>query len=299
VSSEAHIAVMQHTRPGQFEYQQESLFKHWCYYNGAVRNVSYTCICASGHNSAVLHYGHAGAPNDRQIKDTDMCLFDMGGEFRCYASDLTCSFPASGKFTADQRIVYEAVLAAQWAVMAAMKPGVCWVDMHELAYRNILTHLLAGGLVHGGTVEELLEADIASVFMSHGLGHMIGIDTHDTAGYLPGTERMLKPGFARLRTTRVLKENMVITVEPGCYFSDFLIDTALADPAKAKYLNAEAIARFRGFGGVRLEDVVRVTATGIENFTWCPRTVEDVEAVCAGRITTRFELTRCPAGSTA
>ena len=81
------------------------------------------CFLYSGCNSAVLHYGHAGAPNDRVVRDGDMCLFDMGGEYCCYASDITCSFPANGKFTEDQKIIYNAVLKANRAVMAAAKPG--------------------------------------------------------------------------------------------------------------------------------------------------------------------------------
>ena len=87
-------------------------------------NNTISCIVSfSGCNSAVLHYGHAGAPNDRVIRDGDMCLFDMGGEYCCYASDITCSFPANGKFNEDQKIIYNAVLKANRAVMAAAKPG--------------------------------------------------------------------------------------------------------------------------------------------------------------------------------
>lgn len=110
VSSEAHMAVVQHARPGLKEYQLESLFQHWCYYNGGARYMSYTCICASGNNGSVLHYGHAGEPNKKTVRDGDMCLFDLGSEYHCYASDITTSFPANGKFTADQKLVYEAVL---------------------------------------------------------------------------------------------------------------------------------------------------------------------------------------------
>ena len=82
----------------------------------------YTIFCSGG-NSSILHYGHAGAPNEKEIRDGDMCLFDMGGEYCCYASDITCSFPANGKFTEDQKIIYNAVLKANRAVMAAAKPG--------------------------------------------------------------------------------------------------------------------------------------------------------------------------------
>jgi Xaa-Pro dipeptidase len=130
ISSEAHIRVMQHVRPGQFEYQLESLFLHHGYYFGACRNTAYTCICGCGPNSSVLHYGHAAAPNDRVIQADDMLLLDMGAEYHCYASDITCSFPASGRFSPDQRFIFEAVQAMQFAVMDALRPGVAWKDMH-------------------------------------------------------------------------------------------------------------------------------------------------------------------------
>ncbi|XP_046537600.1 xaa-Pro dipeptidase isoform X2 [Equus quagga] len=122
VSSEAHREVMKAVKVGMKEYEMESLFEHYCYSRGGMRHSSYTCICGSGENSAVLHYGHAGAPNDRTIQDGDMCLFDMGGEYYCFSSDITCSFPANGKFTADQKAIYEAVLRSCRAVMSAMKP---------------------------------------------------------------------------------------------------------------------------------------------------------------------------------
>ena len=117
--------------------------------------------------------GHAGAPNDRILQDGDVCLHDMGGEFHCYASDITNSFPANGKFTDDQRMVYEAVLAANWAVMREIKPGVKWVDMHALSHRALLVRLKEGGLVVG-EVDDMMAANLASVFMPHGLGHFMG-----------------------------------------------------------------------------------------------------------------------------
>lgn len=117
--------------------QLESLFLHHCYYYGACRNVSYTSICGCGPNSATLHYGHAGAPNDRKIGEGDMLLLDMGAEYKCYGSDITCSFPASGRFTPDQRMVFEAVQAMQFAVMDALKPGVSWVQMHGGSRRQL------------------------------------------------------------------------------------------------------------------------------------------------------------------
>lgn len=304
VSSEAHIAVMQHTRPGLREYQLESLFRHWCYYYGGARYLSYTCICASGHNASVLHYGHAGEPNGKTVRAGDLCLFDMGAEFHCYGSDITVTYPASGTFTVDQRLVYEAVFAAQTAVMDAMKPGVAWPDMHFLAQRTLLQRLRDGGMLRGD-VDDMMRVNLGSTFMPHGLGHMLGIDTHDSGGYTLPHAHALEGGhdaFAAtnraqrdarapaLRSNRLLEAGMYVTVEPGCYFIDHLLDAALADPEKAAFLVPDVLARFRGTGGVRIEDDVLVTADGCENFTHAPKSVDDIEAVLAGRLTQRMEL---------
>ncbi|XP_045747183.2 xaa-Pro dipeptidase isoform X2 [Mirounga angustirostris] len=259
----------------------ECLFEHYCYSRGGMRHSSYTCICGSGENSAVLHYGHAGAPNDRTIQDGDMCLFDMGGEYYCFSSDITCSFPANGKFTADQKAIYEAVLRSCRAVMSAMKPGVWWPDMHRLADRIHLEELTRLGIL-SGSIDAMGQAHLGAVFMPHGLGHFLGIDVHDVGGYPEGVERIDEPGLRSLRTTRHLEPGMVLTVEPGIYFIDHLLDEALADPARACFFNREVLQRFRAFGGVRIEEDVVVTASGMELLTCVPRTVEEIEACMAG-----------------
>ncbi|XP_003816243.3 xaa-Pro dipeptidase isoform X3 [Pan paniscus] len=281
ISSEAHREVMKAVKVGMKEYELESLFEHYCYSRGGMRHSSYTCICGSGENSAVLHYGHAGAPNDRTIQNGDMCLFDMGGEYYCFASDITCSFPANGKFTADQKAVYEAVLRSSRAVMGAMKPGVWWPDMHRLADRIHLEELAHMGIL-SGSVDAMVQAHLGAVFMPHGLGHFLGIDVHDVGGYPEGVERIDEPGLRSLRTARHLQPGMVLTVEPGIYFIDHLLDKALADPARASFFNRKVLQRFRGFGGVRIEEDVVVTDSGMELLTCVPRTVEEIEACMAG-----------------
>jgi len=105
----------------------------------------------------------------------------MGAEYACYCSDITCSFPVSGQFSADQRLVYEAVLAAQHAVFALLKPGVEWTAMHRRAERALLEKLTAGGLLRGD-VDAMMAAHMGAVFMPHGLGHLLGLDTHDVGG---------------------------------------------------------------------------------------------------------------------
>eukprot|EP00546_Thalassionema_frauenfeldii_P014088 CAMPEP_0178907954 /NCGR_PEP_ID=MMETSP0786-20121207/7653_1 /TAXON_ID=186022 /ORGANISM="Thalassionema frauenfeldii, Strain CCMP 1798" /LENGTH=533 /DNA_ID=CAMNT_0020579801 /DNA_START=59 /DNA_END=1660 /DNA_ORIENTATION=+ len=282
VSSMAHAEVMRACRVGMVEYQLESLFQHHTYTHGGCRHMSYTCICACGPNPAVLHYGHAGAPNNRLLKEGDLALLDMGAEYHCYASDITCSFPVNGEFSSDQRRVYEAVLDAQVAVIACMKPGTTWTDMHRTAERAVLKGLIRTGLLVGD-VEDMLAADLGGIFMPHGLGHLIGIDTHDVGGYAIGTPpRPDKPGLNKLRTARVLKEGMVLTVEPGCYFIDPLLDMAMWNPDQNKFINSERLNDFRGFGGIRLEDDVLVKADGCENLTICPRAVEEVVDVMKG-----------------
>ena len=281
-SSAAHKRVMSSVRPGMKEYVAEARFKNEVYYNWGCRNMSYTCIAASGGQAATLHYGHAGEPNAKLIEDGDLLLFDMGAEYHCYASDITCSYPANGVFTPEQREVYETCYEAVMAVESAMKPGVNWANMHRLADRTIVAGLLKRGYLHDGTVDEMVAARIGALFMPHGLGHLMGIDTHDVGGYLKGCpERVMEPGLKSLRTARDLEENMVLTVEPGVYFIEHLLQGALANPAQAKFLNMAKIDTMRGKGGVRIEDDVLVTATGIENFTKVPRTVDAIEAFMA------------------
>jgi len=278
ISSDAHKQLMKMIKPGMFEYQAESFFLDYCYSRGGMRHVCYTCICASGLNGSVLHYGHAGAPNDKKILDGDMCVFDMGGEYYCYSSDITCSFPVNGKFTDKQKLVYNAVLRANRAVLAQSKPGVLWPDMHRLAERVILEDLKAGGLLQGD-VDDMMKVHLGAVFMPHGLGHFMGLDVHDVGGYPAGVDRIDAPGIRNLRTARVLQERMVITVEPGCYFIDSVIDKALNDPSQAKFMVKSKIDEFRGSGGVRIEDDVAITATGCELMTDVPRTVDEIEAL--------------------
>lgn len=298
VASEAHVAVMRTARPGMVEYELEAKFLYEIYAHGGCRRCAYTSICACGPNAAVLHYGHAGAPNDRPLEPGDMALLDMGAEYHGYVSDITCSFPVSGTFTPDQRAVYQGVLNAQRAVLAHMQPGAAWPDCHRLAEREIIAALVGMGLLKSPTplpdlagendafIEELSKAGLGAVFFPHGLGHLIGCDTHDVGGYLDGTPtRLPGPGLSKLRTARLLEAGMVLTNEPGCYFIDALLDAALADPVQSPYIDPIVLARLRGFGGVRLEDVVVVRAQGPpDNLTTCPRTIQEVEDVLRGGV---------------
>jgi Xaa-Pro dipeptidase len=118
---------------------------------------------------------------------------------------------------------------------------------------------------------------MGAVFMPHGLGHFMGCDVHDVGGYPEGVTRINEPGLKSLRTARVLCEGMVLTIEPGIYFIQHLLDQALANPAQACFINREMLQRFHGFGGVRIEDNVLITSSGTELLTKVPRTVEEIE----------------------
>lgn len=279
-TSQAHVAVMRSAKPGDYEYQLEARFLARIAEDHGCRTCAYTSICACGPNSAVLHYGHAAAPNARLLLEDDMALLDMGAEYH-YCSDITCSFPVRGTFDDNQRLIYEAVLSAQENVMTSMRPGVSWADMHVVAERTILHALVDGGVLKGD-VDDMFKVNLGAVFLPCGLGHLIGIDTHDVGGYLDGhPPRGKRAGLNKLRTARILEQGMCLTVEPGCYFIDALLDVALADPATAPFFNVPRLDEFRQFGGVRLEDVVVVTNDGIVNLTLCPRTTAEIESVMA------------------
>ncbi|CAJ1414196.1 unnamed protein product [Effrenium voratum] len=282
VSSEAHVDTMRAVKGGQREHLAEATFKYKAALRGCFR-VGYSCICGSGRRNAILHYGHAAEPNSEQVAPGSLRLLDMGAEYHCYTADVTCSFPVSGRFSEPQRLVYEAVWEATLAVERKLRPGVCYKDMHRLAQRVLLERMTTAKLFVG-SVDDMMAAGLMFHFMPHGLGHQLGLDVHDVGGYAPGTFKKDDPKMQEnLRLGRVLKENMVLTVEPGFYFIDYLIEEALADPVKSKFINQEKLHEFwPAVGGIRIEDDVVVTATGCRVLTCVPRTVAEIEAVMAG-----------------
>lgn len=137
----------------------------------------------------------------------------------------------------------------------------------------------------------MLKDNVCSIFMPHGLGHYMGVDTHDVGGYIKGfPERPTIDGFKKLRTNAILAPGMLITVEPGLYFIEPIINAALNDPIKGKYINKAALAEYIPLGGCRLEDDVLVTKDGRECLTCLPRAVEDVEAFAQGKKTKLSEI---------
>jgi Xaa-Pro dipeptidase len=149
--------------------------------------------------------------------------------------------------------------------------------------RIVLEDLTAAGILRGN-VDEMMAVNLGGrVFQPHGLGHFMGCDVHDVGGYLEGhPERSTLAGLRSLRTARVLAEGQVLTIEPGCYFIDFLIDRALADPELSRFIVEERINAYRGTGGVRIEDDIIINANGAELMSIVPRTVEEIESWIAG-----------------
>ena len=246
ISSEAHRRAMAAARPGMHEYEVEAELAHEFLRHGA-QSVAYPSIVASGPNACVLHYRE----NDRQMQDGDLLLIDAGCEYRGYASDITRTFPVNGRFSGPQKAVYEVVLAAQLACLDAVRAGVAFHDYHKVAERVLAQGLVELGLVPG-PLDAALESGSYKRFYMHRAGHWLGMDVHDAGAYQEKGESVK------------LEAGMVLTVEPGLYIRA-----------------GEGVPAEFGDIGVRIEDDVVVTATGIENLSGrTPKTVADVEAAC-------------------
>ncbi len=247
ISVAAHKRAMARCRPGLFEYQIEAEFAHEFREHGA--RLAYLPIVGSGPNSCVLHY-HS---NNRQLEDGDLLLIDAGCEFDYYASDITRTFPVNGRFTPQQRAIYEIVLEAQDAALAAVRPGNHWNAPHEAARRAIVRGLRSEGLIKGN-LNKLIKEQAYRPFFMHRTGHWLGMDVHDVGDYKIAEQwRLLEPG-------------MTLTVEPGIYI-----------PPGSRF----APKSWWGIG-VRIEDDVLVTRDGHELLTpGLPRTADEIEA-CVG-----------------
>lgn len=277
ISSEAHVHVMKEAKYCKKENELESLFLYYINRYYGCRYVSYTCVCGSGHNSAILHYGHAGAPNDRVIEHTDMLLLDMGAEYWSYDSDITCSFPVAGKFSDSQKIIYDIVLNTQKAIEREIKAGVTWNYLQSICETKIVEGLISAGLILpcNKNLEELVNLQIAKLFMPHFFGHLLGLDTHDVNSLEPSYPDNLDNELRTVKNS-LLVENMVITNEPGVYFVSSLLEPAFDGPL-SMYLNKSEINKYINFGGVRLEDDIIVKTNGCENMTHVPRSINDIE----------------------
>ena len=276
INSLAHVEVLKALKPGMYEYELKALFDYHQVRLGLQQD-AYNGIHASGPNSAILHY----TDNDRKMNSGELFLIDAGFELYGYSSDFTRTYPVNGKFTGDQAAIYQTVLNAQKSVIEAIKPGVKMEDLHMLAAHIVVTGLKDIGLLKG-SVDDLMENDIFALFFPHGLGHFLGLDTHDVGGFPKGVERFERPGLRFLRARRELLAGMVITVEPGIYFIPALLKPALEDGEKSAFLNAVNIEKLYDFGGVRIEDNLIITENGIENLTDVPKEIKEIEDIMRG-----------------
>eukprot|EP00771_Trimastix_marina_P000098 gnl/Trimastix_PCT/1101.p2 GENE.gnl/Trimastix_PCT/1101~~gnl/Trimastix_PCT/1101.p2 ORF type:complete len:461 (+),score=178.46 gnl/Trimastix_PCT/1101:32-1384(+) len=275
LSDVAMREIMKAIKPGMKEHEVEALWRYVTFREGGpkCKMNSFHPICASGHWPSILHYHH----NDKTLEEGFMILLDAGVEVLCHCSDVSRTFPISGRYSEKQRQIYELVLKAQNSVIAELKPGVNWEDMHFLAARIIVEGLRDLGILVGD-LDEMLEKQIWSFFMPHGLGHLMGLACHDVGGFPNGIGRRTDPGFRCLRLRRTLLKDMVVTVEPGCYFTEMQIEKCLANPDTARFVNREKIEEYKPVGGVRIEDDLVITETGSENLTYVPKAVADIEA---------------------
>lgn len=269
----AYIQLMKRIKPGDWEYTAQAIHAAENIDQGLL-HAAYSGIFAGGTNAAILHYTN----NNELLKDGDLLLVDAGYEYNGYASDYTRTFPVNGTFSPRQKAIYDIVLAAQNETIKLLKPGTLTEDLHYTAARVITEGLLKLGLLKGA-VDELMAEHVFALFFPHGLGHMIGLDTHDPGGYLPGEERIDKPGIKFLRMRRTLEEGMAITIEPGIYFVPALLNEAFMNPKYDPYLNKEAIKSYLDFGGVRIEDNCVITASSCINLTNVPKETADIEAL--------------------
>ena len=277
VNCDAFWHVFKQTKVGMYAQQVEGILQHK-YIDAYCRLNAFQTIVCTGVKCATLHYHD----NDRKLQENELVLVDAGCEYNCYAADNTRTFPANGKFTEDQKLVYQAVLDAQKAVIAAAKPGVPWPDMARLSAKVMAEGLLKAGLFQNGTAEEIVESGAMAAFYPHGLGHGMGLDCHEIAGWEPGHERPDENHVRCLRMGRVLVPGIVVTVEPGCYFVPNLYEKAMADPKSGKYINREVCLRFREtVGGVRIEDDILITEDGNRNLSHIAKEIADIEALMA------------------
>jgi len=251
ISVEAHNHAREFTQPGRYEYEIQAEIEHIFRLRGAT-GPAYPTIVAAGANACILHY----IENDRQMQDNELLLIDAGCSYNYYNADITRTFPVGGKFTPEQKTLYDLVLSAQLQAIAQVQPGNTYKQVHDTAARVITEGLVDLGLLVG-EIDKLIEEEKYKTFFMHGTGHWLGLDVHDAGMYKQGEESWynLQPGN-------------VLTVEPGIYIG---LD---AQPAEEQPLIE---GRWRGIG-IRIEDNVLVTLEGHEVLTaGVPKSVEAME----------------------
>ncbi len=230
-----------------------------------------------------LHNHH----HDKVLEVGRMMVTDAGAETHLnYTSDITRTVPVGGKFNERQAEIYQIVVDANMAAIEAIKPGIKYRDVHFISARVLIEGLKKAGLMKGD-VDAALEAEAHTLFMPHGLGHMMGMDVHDMeglgenyVGYDENTTRATSFGTAYLRLGKELKPGFVLTVEPGIYFIPDLIDKFRSEGKFEDFINYDIVETYKDFGGIRIEDDILVTDTGYRVLGKpIPKTIDEVEAV--------------------
>jgi Xaa-Pro aminopeptidase len=246
ITAKAHVEAMKFTRPGVTERQVQGVILGSFYAQGADRE-GYGSIVASGPNATTLHYVF----NDQPCREGDLLLIDAGAEYQYYTSDITRTFPVSGKFTAPQRRVYEGVLKIQKSLIEQIKPGVIFKSLQDKTI-EALTDLMIELKLLSGSRQQLIDSLAFKKYYPHGVSHWLGMDVHDVGLYIVKGE------------SRALEAGMSFTIEPGLYI-----------PAD----DMSAPAELRGIG-IRIEDDIVVTATGCEVLTaGVPKDIAEMEAI--------------------
>ncbi|KXG46311.1 uncharacterized protein PGRI_051670 [Penicillium griseofulvum] len=288
VSGLAHRKILESIQTMSNESQIEGSFLNTCVSNGA-RNQAYQIIAASGPNAAVLHY----ARNNETLDKKPLVCLDAGAEWNCYASDVTRTFPLTGEWPSDYvRDIYKLVERMQEECIRLIRKGVRYLALHDLAHDIAIEGLLALGVFKNGTNLEIRQSGASKVFFPHGLGHHVGLEVHDVS---ERSIMALHQGFDQLQyrpilnstclspctlSAPLLEEGMVVTVEPGLYFSPLAMANARQQPY-AKYIDFDVAEKYVHIGGVRIEDDILVTATGYENLTTAPKG-EEMLAIIRG-----------------
>ncbi|RSL98511.1 hypothetical protein CDV31_012578 [Fusarium ambrosium] len=282
ISSAAHLAVIKSIKKCKNESEIDGVFLGECTKRGT-KIQAYQSIVASGRTAATMHYESNNQDLYLNGKAKDVVVIDAGAEWNCYGADITRTLPISGKFTPESRAIYEIVLKMQESCIAALKEGVLWDDLHVLAHKIAIDSLLALGILKGNKNEILVER-ISTAFMPHGLGHVLGMDTHDTGGH--PDEADPDPMFRYLRVRRCLPAGCVVTVEPGIHFGPHMIRPYLDDQRLSQYIDEKVLDKYWDVGGVCIEDDLLITRDGSLNLTHVSKDPDELEAIMSNASST-------------
>ena len=241
--------------------------------------MAYGCICAAGTAGSTLHYVH----NDQPLEGKDNILLDAGAEYQRYCADITRSFPitADGKFTKESKQVYDLVHLMQSECFKMIRAGVMWEDVHMKAHTVAAEGLRELGIFHNSlSTKQILDSHITTRFFPHGLGHYLGMDTHDCGGNANYEDP--NPYFAYLRVRGKLPAGAVITNEPGIYFRKYPFQAELKQGKWDGIVDQEVLAKYWRVGGVRIEDDIVVKEDGYENLTTVRSDWKFVQSMVSG-----------------